>query len=113
FQQVFRPPQAFHESGVPDRAENGRLFLFAYHFPPDAAAGALRWQKLAVHATARGWGLDVLTRDPAELERPDFSRLREIPPNVRVFGVPQPEITTRRLERHLWGTYRRLLPASR
>src|SRR5262249_14593886 len=28
-------------------------------------------------------------------------------------GVPQPEITTRRLERHLWGTYRRLLPASR
>jgi len=110
FEQVVRP-QSFYESGAPDRAERGRLLLFAYHFPPDSAAGALRWQKLAIHAAERGWGLDVLTRDPAEIARPDFSRLRELPPNVRVFGVPQPEIALQWLERHLWGAYRRLLPA--
>lgn len=106
-------PQSFYESGAPDRPERGRLFLFAYHFPPDSAAGALRWQKFAVHAAARGWGLDVLTLDPAEIDRPDFSRLRELPPSVRVFGVPHPEIASVWLERHLWGAYRRLSPARR
>jgi len=85
----------------------GRLFLFSYHFPPDTAAGALRWQKLAVHAAKRGWGLDVLTRDPADLERSDPSRLRELPPGVRVFGIRQPVLAVQRLERRLWGAWRR------
>src|SRR4029453_11583328 len=78
-------PHSFYETGR-SADELGRLFLFSYHFPPDTAAGALRWQKLANHAAKRGWGLDVLTRDPAELERADPSRLRELPPGVRVFG---------------------------
>ncbi len=106
-------PDSFYESGAPESAPRGRLFLFAYHFPPDSAAGALRWQKLAIYAAERGWGLDVFTRDPAELDRPDLSRLHELPPNVRVFGVRHREIASMWLERHLWGGYRRLFPARR
>jgi glycosyltransferase involved in cell wall biosynthesis len=104
--RVTAQPRSFHET---DRSavEKGRLFLFSYHFPPDTVAGALRWQKLAVHAAARGWGLDVLTRDPADLERSDPSRLRELPPGVRVYGIRQPLLAAQRLERWLWGPARR------
>jgi hypothetical protein len=110
---VARQPQSFYASEAPGRGGRGRLLLFAYHFPPDAAAGALRWQKLAVNAAERGWGLDVFTRDPAELTRSEFCRLRELPPGVRVFGVRQPELAVQRLERRLLGAYRRLVPARR
>ncbi len=44
-----------------------RLLLVTYHFPPDTAVGALRWQKLARYAAERGWGLDVITLHPAQL----------------------------------------------
>jgi hypothetical protein len=107
---VTDPPQLIYETGR-NAVEKGRLFLFSYHFPPDTAAGALRWQKLAAHAAKRGWGLDVLTRDPADLERADPSRLHELPPGVRVFGVRQPVLGVQRLERRLWGVLRRLRPA--
>lgn len=107
FEQVVGQPRSFYESGPADPAERGRLLLFSYHFPPDTAAGALRWQKLAAHAARRGWGLDVMTRDPADLERADASSLRELPPGARIFGVREPEIAAQWLERRLWKAYQR------
>lgn len=67
-----------------------RLLLISWHFPPGQGAGALRWQKLAVHAAERGWGLDVVTAHPDCLASADTSRLRELPPGTRVFGVRAP-----------------------
>ena len=75
-----RPP----ETGAPP---SRRLLLLTYHFPPAQTAGALRWQKLAPFAAGRGWGLDVVTLDPAGLSSSDPSRLEELPPGTRVFGV--------------------------
>src|SRR5262245_43125360 len=56
-------PKPVYDSGPSDRSEQRRILLFAYHFPPDQVAGALRWQKLATHALDRGWGLDAITLD--------------------------------------------------
>jgi len=107
---MHRQPQSFFETPT-SASPRGRLFLISYHFPPDQVAGALRWQKLAAHAAQRGWGLDVLTRHPAELPSADPSRLRELPPGVRVFGVRQPQILAQRVEHRLWRAYRHLSPA--
>jgi hypothetical protein len=68
----------------------GRMLLVTYHFPPGIAVGGLRWQKMARVASERGWELDVLALDPAALDRQDPSRLHDLPPGVRVFGVPVP-----------------------
>jgi len=46
---------------------------------------------MAKHIVARGWGLDVITRDPATLPARDDGRLRGLPENVRVFAIPQPK----------------------
>ena len=67
-----------------------RLLLLSAHFPPGQAAGALRWQKLAAHAAARGWGLDVVTLHPDSIPAPDPARLDELPPGTRVYGVRAP-----------------------
>src|SRR5829696_1724139 len=64
-----------------------RLLLLSYHFPPGAAVGALRWQKLAGIAAERGWQLDVITLAPEEAVRPDPRRLAELPAGTRVWGV--------------------------
>src|ERR1041385_9308984 len=61
-----------------------RLLLISYHFAPDSAVGALRWQKLARYAAARGWGLDVIALHPAQLKAADPGRLADLPPGVRV-----------------------------
>lgn len=105
-----RQPRSFFETPTSAPPEEGRLFLVTYHFPPDQAAGALRWEKLARHAAEHGFGLDVLTRDPADLPSADFARLRELPPGVRIFGVREREIAVRRVEHALWRAHRRLSP---
>jgi glycosyltransferase involved in cell wall biosynthesis len=64
-----------------------RLLLLSFHFPPGQATGALRWQQLSRFAAERGWQIDVITRHPAELSSSDPSRLAQLPPQVRVFGV--------------------------
>lgn len=63
------------------------MLLLSEHFPPGQAAGARRWEKLARFAAERGWGLDVLTLAPEDLETPDFSRLDSLPEGTRVFGI--------------------------
>jgi O-antigen/teichoic acid export membrane protein len=65
-----------------------RLMLITYHFPPDPAIGSLRWQKFVQYAAARGWGVDVIMRDPSELSAADSARIADLPPGVRVYGVP-------------------------
>ena len=105
-----RQPRSFFETPISAPPERGRLFLVTYHFPPDQAAGALRWEKLARHAVERGFGLDVLTRDPADLPSADLARLRELPPGIRIFGVRERELAVRRVEHALWRAYRRLSP---
>ena len=82
-----------------------RLFLITYHFPPDTAVGALRWQKLARYAAERGWGLDVITLHPAELTSSDPARLADLPVGVRVYGVPVPHVWTERIAQPVWYVY--------
>ena len=66
------------------------ILLFSYHFPPGDSTGALRWQKLAAFAAARGWTVDVITRHPDDLKSTDARRLAQLPTEVRVFGVRTP-----------------------
>lgn len=67
--------------------------------PPAQTAGALRWQKLARYAAERGFGLDVLTLDPAALTLRDSSALEELPASVRVYAVAEHPSALERTER--------------
>jgi len=106
------PRPFFTAPGDSDGAgtDRRRLLLITYSFPPDQAIGALRWQKLARFVAERGWGLDVIMLEPAELESRDETRLAELPPGTRVFGVPHVEIPLVRLQRMLRAVYRRVWP---
>jgi O-antigen/teichoic acid export membrane protein len=75
-----------------------RLLLITYHFPPDPAIGSLRWQKFVRHAAERGWGVDVIMRDASELPVTDPERIADLPPGVRVYGVPSRKSWLDRLE---------------
>lgn len=101
------PPTEPFFASAPAGESRGRILLFSYHFPPAETAGALRWEKLAAYAAARGWTLDVVTRDPTELQQQDASRLARLPPGVRVFGIPEQELWFRRLENFVWKGLRR------
>src|SRR5213078_1546952 len=83
-------------------AARARLLLISYHFPPDAAVGALRWQKLARYAAERGWGLDVITLDPACLARTDPSRTEDLPAGVRIYGIPARHVWVERVVELIW-----------
>ena len=84
------PPALLHPPHDPAAPAGARLLLLGWHFPPGQGAGALRWQKLAAHAAERGWGLDVVTAHPDTLPSADPSRLRDLPPGTRVYGVRPP-----------------------
>ena len=88
----------------------GRLLLVSYHFPPGSAAGALRWQRFAGFVTARGWTLDVLTLDPAQLAQRDDARLKELPAGMRLYAVHQALPLADRLEAFAGSVYRKLRP---
>lgn len=98
--------QPFYVAPGPPRAE--RLLLVSCHFPPGSEVGALRWQKLAVYADERGWGVDAVTFHPSSAARPEPGRLRELPPGTRVYGIPRHSLTIERLEQVAWSAYRRL-----
>jgi hypothetical protein len=93
-------------------AGGDRLLLVGYHFPPDPAVGALRWQKFADLIAERGWGLDVLTQHPATLAARDDARLADLPPGVRVYGVTPRSLLVERAEHALWRWYRAVRPAT-
>jgi glycosyltransferase involved in cell wall biosynthesis len=98
----------------PDLSQNTkhRLLLITYHFPPSREVGALRWEKLAMHAAERGWGIDAFVADPATLAAADPERLHDLPKTTRVYGIgetPGPldrfnEVVVRLLHalRHMW-----------
>jgi hypothetical protein len=90
-----------------------RLLLLTYSYPPDTAVGALRWQKMSRSFAERGWSLDVVMLDPADAESVDPSRLEEIPPGTRLYGVPRVEPSIMRTHRTLRDLYRRMKPGAR
>lgn len=104
------PPTPFFETPNVGAQGQQRLLLLSYHFPPGQEVGALRWQKLSRYVAERGWGLDVVTLDPASRRGNDPSRLAELPSGVRVFGVPEARLGIERFEQTVWGAYRRLIP---
>jgi glycosyltransferase involved in cell wall biosynthesis len=85
-----------------------RLLLVSYVFPPDPTVGARRWAKLAHFATARGWGLDVITRKPDQITPQGQRVLDELPAGVRVFAVPAAPLPFARAEHAALQLYRRL-----
>ena len=101
-------PGRFFEREPEAVCERGRILLLTYHFPPGRAAGALRWQKMAGLAHELGWGLDVFCLDPAALDHRDDARLEDLPPGIRVFGVPEKTPWIERLEARLHAALRSL-----
>ncbi|MBX6330716.1 MAG: hypothetical protein IRY91_02590 [Gemmatimonadaceae bacterium] len=99
------PLPFFERAGTPEQARR-RVLLLSYHFPPDTAIGARRWEKLAHFVAARGWGLDVITCAPPEGY--DAAKLDALPGGVRVYGVPDAPLLIERVEDRVWRVYRRL-----
>src|SRR2546428_545436 len=62
-----------------------RILIIAYHFPPDAAVGALRPLKFAKYLPQFGWEPWVLTVRPEYYESLDRSRLDEVRYPTKVF----------------------------
>ena len=78
-----------------------RLLVISYHFPPDRAVGAKRWEKFSHFAAERGWGLDVvMCGDAAELDA-EAVRLM-LPSGIRVFAIPLPTLRVERMESAVW-----------
>jgi glycosyltransferase involved in cell wall biosynthesis len=100
-----RGPSPTYETGP--AASPHRLLLISWHFPPDQAVGALRWQKLARYAAERGWGLDVITLADADFEARDLNRLHDLPQGVRTYGVALPRLRVESLGDALWRASRR------
>lgn len=78
-----------------------RLLVISYHFPPDRAVGAKRWEKFSHFAAARGWGLDVFMRGDVDETDAESAR-RSLPPGVRAFRVTAPLLRVERAENAVW-----------
>lgn len=101
-----RPCSPFFQAPVSKASLSGRLLLISFHFPPGGAAGALRWQKLSQFAGERGRTLDVISLHPSGLDKIDNTRLADLPPGTRVYGVPMPRLFLEQIEGLLWRCYR-------
>jgi len=79
-----------------------KILLIAYHFPPDAAVGALRPLKFAKYLPSYGWDPYVLTVTPRYYPVLDQSRLDEVPSPDRVFRtrmLPHPDTMYKELKK--------------
>ena len=79
-----------------------KILLIAYHFPPDAAVGALRPLKFAKYLPSYGWEPYVLTVTPRYYPSLDQSRLDEVPSLDRVFRtrrLPHPDTMYKELKK--------------
>jgi len=63
-----------------------RLLLVFFYFPPSAEVGALRWLSLSRFGAERGWAIDVVSLHAEFMGTVDPTRLRQLPPGIRVFG---------------------------
>ncbi|HEX5072846.1 MAG TPA: hypothetical protein VFW03_06575 [Gemmatimonadaceae bacterium] len=70
----------------PNPAATRRLLLVFFYFPPSAEVGALRWLSLSRFGAERGWAIDVVSLHAAFMGTIDPTRLRQLPPGIRVFG---------------------------
>jgi hypothetical protein len=78
-----------------------RLLVVSYHFPPDRAVGAKRWEKFARYAAERGWGLDVFMR--GDVHDADAECVAHaLPSGIRAFAVPAPKLRVERIENAVW-----------
>lgn len=82
-----------------------RLIVISYHFPPDRAVGARRWEKFSHFAAERGWGIDVFMRGDVVTADVEAAR-RSLPSGVRVFAVPQDTLRVERIENAVWRLLR-------
>ncbi|MFI5234414.1 MAG: hypothetical protein ACHQXA_01775 [Gemmatimonadales bacterium] len=87
-----------------------RLLLVTYHFPPDPAVGAQRWQKLVRYAVERGWGVDVIALHLSALPRHDLGRVADLPSDVAVYGVRPPSMALTRLIESMWRVLKPATP---
>jgi hypothetical protein len=94
----------FVASGASNRKR--RILLISYTFPPSPLVGGLRWQRLAGYVAERGWDLDVITLAPSELSNADWSRLADLPPGTRVYGIAPREPWQYKVHRWLWRAVR-------
>lgn len=97
----------FAPHGAPAMSSR-RLLLLSYHFPPSPAAGALRWQKLSSLAAERGWGVDVITLAPTQLRAPDWRRMDDLSPGIRVFGALHKTLRWERIDHGIGSLLRHL-----
>src|SRR6185312_3246289 len=89
---------------------SARLLLVSWHFPPDSAVGGLRWQKFARHAAERGWGVEVIMRDPSRLCGCDPDRLSDLPAGTRLYFVRQRRMALERFAEIAARLLRRFKP---
>jgi glycosyltransferase involved in cell wall biosynthesis len=92
--------QLFENEDVGSQRDR-RLLVVSYHFPPDRAVGAKRWEKFAQFGAERGWGLDVFMRDDVRAADVEAAA-RTLPSGVRAFAVPVPKLRAERWEDAVW-----------
>ncbi|MGI8548471.1 MAG: hypothetical protein ACR2M1_14275 [Gemmatimonadaceae bacterium] len=90
-----RPSYAHEDVGS---QSDRRLLVISYFFPPDAAVGARRWEKLCLYAAERGWGIDVIMNAGADFSSAS-ARLSQLPSGIRLYSVAAPEIALSRWEK--------------
>ena len=100
----------YYESPAAARDGSPRLMLITYNFPPDPSVGGLRWQEMARHLAARGWAVDVITRDFRGVHGLDGERLQRLPRGVRIFSVPSSEPLASRAHKFAWPFLRKWVP---
>ena len=104
-------PIPFHTTPDSASSPQRRLLIITYAFPPIPVAGALRWQKLTRYAVERGWGVDVVCLDPSSSELLDTDRLRDLPADMRVYGVWDKPLLVEHVANRLFRLYRMLRKA--
>lgn len=104
-----QPGEPFFQVPLPAGATCRRLLLVSSHFPPDSSIGALRWQKMARFAAERGWVMDVIMMAPEEIPSADQTRLKELPPGTRIFGLATPGRPLFTLQLAAWRVARKVL----
>ena len=91
-------------------ARRPRMVVVSYHFPPDPAVGAQRWGKMVRYAAERGWEVEVVTRDPGQLERRDASGAASLPVDIRIHTVPNRPRRAGGVERALYLALKAAVP---
>lgn len=112
-------------SGLPDvlqpffatdssASANRRLLLISYFFTPINVIGAIRWHRMVHEAAERGWAVDVVMVDPvraatvdaASTAAVDPDKLRDLPPGVTIYQVPDQRSWWSQTQRSIWRTIR-------